>query len=182
MPMALMSHRSQELQIDSLPVRIVQRFPGDLTGMAIFTLGFYIVDAWVLNLPLFSFILFLLILPIFLISTVGCVCWRLRPSAVNVMASMGILFLGIVAVVGTRHIRRTLFQYRVTKMGDVCLAYGAKYHYYPERLNDIVPEFISSIPKINVGILGDEDFGYSSHDGAEPFIYYNCLPPFGHCY
>ena len=83
---------------------------------------------------------------------------------------------------GTSNVRKNLTQYCAAKLGKACQAYRAKYHHYPERLDDLVPEFIASVPTVRVSIFGEDRFGYSSHDGSEPFIYYNCLPPFGNCY
>jgi hypothetical protein len=145
-------------------------------------LGFYALDTWVLFLPVISLIVLGLILPCFLIAAILCVFRRLRTPVLKAMRIMGILFVGVVAAVGTSHFRRDLTQRRAVKLGQACQAYRGKYHHYPERLDDLVPEFIASVPPATVGIFGDDYFEYSSHDGPEPFIYYNCLPPFGNCY
>lgn len=153
-----------------------------LIAAAFIALGFYTLDAWVWFLPAISVAVLVLILPCFLIATILCLFRRLRASALKAMGSIGILFLGIVAVVGTSHFQRNLTQWRAAKLGEACQAYRTKYHRYPEHLDDLAPEFIASVPAARVGILGEDDFKYSSHDGPEPFIYYNCLPPFGNCY
>jgi hypothetical protein len=121
-------------------------------------------------------------LPCFLIAAIVCLFRKSRTSAFKVMASIGILFLGIVAVGITNHIRNNLTESRAVKLGEACIAYHAKYHRYPERLDDLVPEFISSVPSARIGIFGKDDFDYAPHEAHEPFLYYECLPPFGHCY
>ena len=98
------------------------------------------------------------------------------------LVCIGILFLGVLADVGAHQLRRNRINSRAVKLGDACLEYRAKYNHYPEQLDDLVPEFISSIQPATATFLGEDDFNYSSHDGPEPFIYYECIPPFGHCY
>jgi len=98
------------------------------------------------------------------------------------IACIGILFIGVVADVGTNYIRRNLIASRAVKLADACRAYRAKYNNYPKRLNDLVPEFISSVRPARVVFLGEDDLLYYAYEGPEPFLYYNCLPPFGRCY
>jgi hypothetical protein len=153
-----------------------------LVPAIIFAVAFYAVDAWVWFLPILSVLVLLLSLPCFLIAAIVCLFRKCRTSAFKVMASIGILFLGIVAVGITNHIRNNLTESRAVKLGEACIAYHAKYHRYPERLDDLVPEFISSVPSARIGIFGKDDFDYAPHEAHEPFLYYECLPPFGHCY
>jgi len=170
------------MDIDGFLVKIFVRAPWHLFAAVFISLGFYTLDAWVLFLPVISVAVLTLILPCLLVATILCLFARLRTSALKVMRCVGILFLGVVAVVGTNHFHRRLTQCRAARLGEACQAYRAKYHHYPERLDDLVPEFIASVPAARVGIFGEDDFGYSSHDGTQPFVYYNCLPPFGTCY
>jgi hypothetical protein len=170
------------MKIDSFTVNSLDDPFSHLIATTMITLWFYILDAWVWFLPIVSLFVFLLILPCFLIATVACLFRRFRTSAFRVMACIGILFLGIVAVGVTNHIRNDLPRRRAVKLGDACLAYHAKYSHYPKHLDDLVPEFISSVPAAKNGILGEDDFFYAPHETSEPFIYYECFPPFGNCY
>lgn len=156
--------------------------PWYLIAAGFTALGFYTIDAWVLFLPVFSVAITALILPCFLIATSLCFFRRLRTPALKAMRCMAILLLGVVAVVGTNLCHRKLTHFRAAKLGEACEAYRAKYHHYPGGLDELVPEFIASVPQPAVGIFSGDHFVYSSHDGPEPFIYYNCLPPFGNCY
>jgi len=156
--------------------------PWHLIVAVFIALSSYILDSWVLFLPAVSAIVLLLVTPCFLIAVILSLFPRLRKSALKAMRCVVILFLGVVAVVGTNHFRKSLTRWRAARLGEACQAYRAKYHQYPKRLDDLVPEFVSAVPSVRVGILGEDGFNYSSHDGPEPFIYYNCLPPFGNCY
>lgn len=108
--------------------------------------GFYALDAWVLMLPVISFTVLALILPCFLLAAILCLFRRLRPRAFKAMRFIGVLFLGAVAAVETVHFHKELTQCRAVKLGQACQAYHAKYHHYPERLDDLVPEFVASVP------------------------------------
>jgi hypothetical protein len=142
----------------------------------------YILDAWIWSLPVASTLLFVLSLPCFAVAAIVCLFRKYRRPALNVMGCVGIFLLGFAALVGTLHLRKTLLERRAVKIGDACLAYRAKYNRYPERLDQLVPEYFSSVPPARYGILSGEDFSYSADDGPQPFLYYECLPPFGNCY
>ena len=88
----------------------------------IFAVAFYAVDAWVWFLPTLSVLVLLLSLPCFLIAAIVCLFRKCRTSAFKVMASIGILFLGIVAVGITNHIRNNLTESRAVKLGEACIA------------------------------------------------------------
>ena len=148
----------------------------------LFAVAFYIVDAWVWFLPILSVLVLLVSLPCFFIAALVCLFRRCRTAAFKVMTSVGVLFLGIVAVGITNHVRNNLTESRAVKLGEACLAYHAKYQRYPEHLEDMVPEFVASVPSARTGILGKETFYYAPHETREPFLYYECLPPFGQCY
>ena len=142
----------------------------------------YLFDAWVLILPVTSLLLFLLSLPCFAIATIVCCFRKYRRPALNVMACTGVFILGVVAVGGTLHMRHCAIKRRAAKLGDACLAYRAKYKRYPERLDQLVPEYVSSVPPATYGLFGNEEFVYAPHETWQPFIYYECVPPFGVCY
>lgn len=170
------------MDIEDLLIKAFANPPWHLIAAMFIALGFYALDAWILLLPVISFTILGLILPCFLLASILCLFRRLRPRAFQAMRFIGVLFLGAVAAVGTVHFHKRLTQCRAVKLGQACQAYRAKYRHYPERLDDLVPEFVASVPPATTGIFGDDGFVYSSHDGPEPFIYYNCLPPFGNCY
>ena len=136
----------------------------------LFAVAFYTVDAWVWFLPILSVLVLLLSLPCFLIAAIVSLFRRSRASAFKVMASIGVLFLGIVAVGITNHIRNNLTESSAVKLGEACIAYHAKYHRYPEHLEDMVPEFVSSVPSARIGFLGKDDFHYAPHETYEPFL------------
>jgi hypothetical protein len=148
----------------------------------IITLCSYIYDAWVLVLPVTSMLLFLLSLPCFAIATIVCLFRKYRRTALKVMACTGVFVLGVLAVAGTLHLRSIAIQRRAAKIGDACLAYRAKYQHYPEKLDQLVPEYVSSVPPATYGWFGNKEFVYAPHETTEPFIYYDCAPPFGVCY
>ena len=170
------------MDIDVFPAKVFAKPPRYLIAAVFIALGFYALDARVLFLPVISLAVLPLILPCFLLATILSLFRRLRPRAFKAMRFLAVLFLGAVATVGAVHFRRRLTQCRAVKLGQACQAYRAKYHHYPERLDDLVPEFVAFVPRATTGISGEDGFVYSSHDGPEPFIYYNCLPPFGNCY
>ena len=68
---------------------------------------------------------------------------------------------------------------RAVVIGNACLAYRAKYHLYPAKLEDLVPEFLPSVPRAK---WNGESFKYSTwllDPDHEPMLYYAAVPPFG---
>ena len=70
---------------------------------------------------------------------------------------------------------------RAVRLGDACLAYRAKHHHYPNNLEALVPEFVSSVPVPMYGLFwfGNRFYYSSNGDDQEPMLYYGPIPPFG---
>jgi hypothetical protein len=75
---------------------------------------------------------------------------------------------------------RTAWPTTELELSKACLAYHAKYNHYRQRLEELVPEFIPSVPVAKYTLGGGGSFFYSSRPGdGEPMLYYQTLPPFG---
>jgi hypothetical protein len=139
----------------------------------------YVVDAFVLSLPFFAFLLFVVVLLYFLPATL----WALRsnrPIARLRATKAGICLLAAISIFVTLGLQNSMADRRAVKLGEACLAYRAKYHHYPKSLKALVPEFIPSVPVAKYGLLGGDRFIYSSQeDEREPMLYYEATPPFG---
>jgi hypothetical protein len=61
---------------------------------------------------------------------------------------------------------------RAAKIGDGCLVYRAKYHHHPEMLDQLVLEYISSIPPATYELFGNKEFVSAPHETTQPFIYH----------
>ena len=72
---------------------------------------------------------------------------------------------------------------RAQKMVDIIEQYNLKYNHYPDRLGELVPEFIANIPSPKLFLLGSE-FSYyvyeeeATHKKTHELVYV-IVPPFG---
>jgi hypothetical protein len=61
----------------------------------------------------------------------------------------------VASIFVTIGLQNRMAEHRAVKLGDACLAYRAKYQHYPQNLNALVPEFISSVPVARYGLPSD---------------------------
>ncbi len=143
----------------------------------LFATGLFVLDAYFLNQGVIALFVMLLALFIFLPWSL----WTLRRDKrlfVERMTRTGIYLLACMAVFVTNNLQNRMADRRAIALGNACLAYRAKYQHYPQRLQELVPEFLPSVPVAKYALSGF--FFYSRpSSGGEPMLYYEELPPFG---
>jgi hypothetical protein len=141
--------------------------------------GIFVFDAFVLNQGAVA--VFVILLTFFVL--VPRALWALRTSRALYLERLtraGIYLLAAVAVFAANVLQNRMADRRATALGNACLAYHAKYQHYPQRLDELVPEFIPSVPAAKYTLGGGGNFFYYSRPtGGEPMLYYRALPPFG---
>jgi hypothetical protein len=141
--------------------------------------GLFIFDAFFLNQGVVA----LLIIPVALFIFLPRALWGLRTSRrlyLERLTKAGIYMLAAVAIFVALGLQNRMADRRAVELGKACLAYHAKYNRYPQRLDELVPEFIPSVPVVKYTLGGGGSFFYSSRpDGGEPMLFYQALPPFG---
>ena len=81
-------------------------------------------------------------------------------------AEVGIYLLAVVSSSVTNDLQSNMADRRTVKLGDACLAYRAKYHHYPDNLQAVVPEFISSVPVARYGLTWNTFEYHYIHNGT----------------
>jgi hypothetical protein len=119
----------------------------------------YVVDALVLFREFFDFVLFGVVLLYFLPAALWALRTDRRVAGLRA-AKAGIYCIAAVSIGVTVESQNRIADRKAVKLGDACLAYRAKYHHYPQDLNALVPEFISSVPAARYGLFSDR-FVYS---------------------
>ena len=136
----------------------------------------FVLDAVILNQGFVAVILILLALFVFFPVAV-LQRRRDRPKYEQRLVKIAIYVLTGIAVLGSNTLQNRIADRRAIAIGNACLAYRAKYHQYPTELEELVPEFLSSVPPAKWG----ESFNYSRALNAdhEPMLWYAAVPPFG---
>lgn len=93
----------------------------------------------------------------------------------------GIYFLMLICVVITVATQNGLAQGRAEKLVQACQAYKVKYNKFPDRLEELVPEFIPKIPPAKYTLMFNR-FIYTSSDENRHTLFYAVVPPFGRRY
>ena len=138
--------------------------------------GIFVFDAFVLNQGAVAVFVILLTLFVFLPRAL-CALRTSRALYLERLTRAGIYVLAAVAVFVANGLQNRMADRRAIELGKACLAYHAKYQHYPQRLEELVPEFIPSVPVAKYALGGF--FHYSRGIGGEPMLYYEVLPPFG---
>lgn len=119
--------------------------------------GLFIFDAFLLNQGIVAFLIIPLIFFVFLPRAL----WALRTSrslSLQRFIRAGIYLLAAAAIFVTNAQQNRMADRRAVVLGKACLAYHAKYNQYPERLNQLVPEFIPSVPLAKYTLASGNSF------------------------
>jgi hypothetical protein len=149
-----------------------------LIKTACVAVALFILDAFVLNQGFVVFCVILITVFVFL-PRAFWVRRRDRRLYQLRLAKAGIYLVTAVAVFGSNALQNRIADRRAIMIGNACLAFHLKHRRYPDRLDELVPEFLPSVPVAKYTLGGDHFFYFSPPSGLEPMLYYEALPPFG---
>jgi hypothetical protein len=137
----------------------------------------FVLDVFILNQGFVAVILILLALFVF-VPIALFLRRRDKRKYEQRLVKIAIYVVTGVAVLTSNTLQNRLADRRAIAIGNACLAYRAKYHQYPAELNDLVPEFLPSVPDAK---WNGERFRYSraGDPDSEPMLFYEAVPPFG---
>jgi hypothetical protein len=149
-----------------------------LTKTACVAVALFILDAFVLNQGIVALCLILVTVSVFLPRAV----WVRRGDRHlygRRLAKAGIYVVGAVAIFGSNALQNRMADRRAIKIGNACLAFRVRHQRYPHSLEELVPEFLPSVPVAKYTLGGDHFSYFNPPSGREPMLYYEALPPFG---
>jgi len=97
----------------------------------------------------------------------------------ELMKREGMFVLTVILVFSFIVSNNYIAKHRTEKLIKVCNVYKNKYGHYPEKLEDLVPEYYSRVPIAKAGIWWK--YLYSSYEGKHSIMYVS-VPPFGRSY
>jgi hypothetical protein len=92
-------------------------------------------------------------------------------------ARVGVYFLMAVAIIATIYVNNRLARRQAERVIAACQQYESKYHRLPDRLQQLVPEFLPSIPRAKYTVLYGDFTYFVSHE-RNHHLYYVAFPPF----
>ena len=91
-------------------------------------------------------------------------------------ARVGVYFLMAVAIAGTIYVNNRIARHRAEQVIAACRQYKSKNHRLPERLEELVPEFLPSVPRAKY-TLWYSDFRYFESSERTHYLFYSAFPP-----
>lgn len=133
----------------------------------------YILDALIFNQGAIALITILIVVIIFLPK--AFFSFKHKPLFKYKLIKAAIYFIMAVAVVGSNHINNKIAKHRADKLIEACVQYQNKYHRYPSKLEELVPEFIPNVPSAKL-TFGFNKFKYISSDKHHSLMYVHFAP------
>ncbi len=166
----------QPIQADALKCRFCQRWLVDRkekvkVSSLLKALLLFVLDGFFFQQGVITFIAAIICVPK-LIDAV------LKKDIVS-MKREGIFVLTVVLLFSFIISKNYIARYRTEKVIKICNEYKDKYGHYPEKLEDLVPEYYSKVPSAKFGMWGK--YWYSSYAGNHSIMYI-AIPPFGRPY
>lgn len=91
--------------------------------------------------------------------------------------NLGVYALAIITVFALNAANNRLAHYRAEALISAIKSFHQKYHRYPEKLDNLVPEFIEHVPVAKYTLFIN-NFFYRADDG-KAVLFYVSFPPFG---
>ncbi len=148
----------------------------------------FILEAFVSGGGFFSVLVIILVLPVLVIRALWA--WKNRPMMMRRLGSVVIYFIAAVAGILLVQADQDGARERAAQVIAACEKYKKAKGVYPEKLSDLVPEFVSAVPKARLrGTMTPHDFTYIVA-GPNGFVQttnahvlmYTSAPPFGRSY
>lgn len=156
----------------------IKHTPKSLRGSIITALCLFIFDAFVLGQGAIAIFTIVAVVFWFIPKTLFAlkrkeilITWALKTLIYTVMAAT------IVAANTTQnHLAKTKAEHLIAAVNE----YKAQYQSYPLRLDELVPELLTKIPKAKYTVLFN-NFVYTNREGHATLMYFD-FPPFGRPY
>ena len=143
----------------------------------------FITDGLFLNQGLFSILWLLLSAPVLLVLLV----WgkvrdqRKKPSNWRMKAAKVLVFsLAAACVLVSIRLNNDMAGRRAERLATACEQFNAKYHRYPHKLEELVPEFLPAVPLAKY-VLNGQSAHFVYLEGDRTIMFYD-VPPFGRSY
>jgi hypothetical protein len=137
----------------------------------------FVIDAFFLNQGILSG-MFLAVLVIAFVPVTLWLILRKRRSELRLQISQfGIYAVMCLAVLSWVSLNNAMARRRAMMLGDACRQFHTKYNRYPDRLEELEPEFIPSIPVAKYAFMNANFFYLKSTE--DPEVGFVELPPFG---
>ena len=145
-----------------------------LRGTMVAALVLFVADAYFLTQFLIAMLTIVIGVPVFLVKLFRR--RRDRERCRMLLAKAAVYAFMVVLIIAAAQANDTVAAHRARRIIDACESFRAKTGSYPEKLSELVPGYLDSIPQAKlVFICGD--FQYLARPGDHELLYY-IVPPY----
>jgi hypothetical protein len=149
-----------------------------LLRSSVIAFALFLLDAFVFNQFVVVFITIVILLPY--LAYKSFTVRKNRPLLRTRLIIVGIYCVMVVMIMTANRINNGIARDRTEMLAGACEQYKTRYGKYPERLDNLVPEILKTIPSPKYTLVGDR-FRYLSREGSHAIMFV-AIPPFGRLY
>lgn len=146
-----------------------------LRGSIITALVLFILDAYIFNQGIIAAITLLVV--VFWLLPKALFAWKNKAVLITRSLKFVIYLIMSIAVFSMNTLNNSIARDRAENIISACNQYQLKYQHYPQALEELVPEFLPSIPVPKLLLINNK-FRYFSNDGQVTLMYVKA-PPYG---
>lgn len=139
----------------------------------------YVVDAFFFAQGIISLLVTASVALILLFSGLWALIRKQTDKWKTEAQKMTVVFVACLCVLGTIALNNQLAERRMLRLASACTQYKAKYQKYPGHLDDLVPDFMSSVPVAKYTLMPQWSIFIYFGASTSPVIGYYAMPPFG---
>lgn len=138
----------------------------------------FFLDAFVLNQGFIAFVILFVVVPVMLKKAISA--RKDKALLKKQLLNAGIYSIAAIMVLASNSINNTIAQRNADKIIQACEQYKAKHGIYPERLSELIPDFLKDIPPAKYSLAG-APFRYFAREDSHALMY-EAVPPYGRKY
>lgn len=161
----------------ALPAKDIVKQSKSLRGSVWIAAALYLLDALVFNQGVIALVTAAAVIFVMLPRALMAAFKKDRALLVRRGIKAAIYTIMVVAVLVSNYLNNQLVQHRAEALIAACKEYREKYEKFPDKLEDLVPEFIPNVPLAKFTLTWNE-FRYVPFEGQHGLMWV-ALPPFG---
>jgi hypothetical protein len=140
----------------------------------------FILDVFVMGQGVIALITFFVILFKFLPKSLAGLIEKDKEKLKKYSVKLAIYIAMVVAIILGLSLNNKIAEHRSEIIITALEKYNAQYQHYPDKLDELIPEFLPKIPMAKINLLGQ--FHYYNFKNDKHSLMYMVIPPFGRAF
>ncbi len=144
----------------------------------LFALSLFLIDAFLLNQGIIALVTLVFVLPILIIRVI--LKWKDKVLLKRRFVVIVICSVMVFLIIASNRINNKIALDRASTIISACNQYRIEHGVYPDKLNDLIPKYLDSIPPSKY-VVSHNQFRYISSKDSHSLMFIS-IPPFGRRY